>query len=47
MDPQRGRLLQRPRPRDRPRNDSTGDLTIWAGRGDTTFGSPAKLTAGW
>ncbi|MEU9856479.1 FG-GAP-like repeat-containing protein [Streptomyces sp. NPDC047974] len=29
------------------RNDSTGDLTIWAGRGDTTFGAPNVLTSGW
>ncbi|MEV4944319.1 FG-GAP-like repeat-containing protein [Streptomyces sp. NPDC053755] len=29
------------------RNDTTGDLTIWAGHGDTTFGTAAKLTGGW
>ncbi|GAA0274445.1 hypothetical protein GCM10010302_10100 [Streptomyces polychromogenes] len=29
------------------RNDNNGDLTIWAGRGNGTFGAPAKLTGGW
>ncbi|MFG2234585.1 FG-GAP-like repeat-containing protein [Streptomyces sp. NPDC048723] len=29
------------------RNDNNGDLNIWAGRGDTTFGTGVKLTGGW
>ncbi|MFE9481315.1 FG-GAP-like repeat-containing protein [Streptomyces spororaveus] len=29
------------------RDDNSGNLNIWAGRGDTTFGAAAKLTGGW
>ncbi len=29
------------------RNDNNGELNIWAGRGDTTFGTATKLTGGW
>jgi len=29
------------------RDDSTGTLAIWAGHGDTTFGTKAELTGGW
>ncbi|MFJ9342326.1 FG-GAP-like repeat-containing protein [Streptomyces sp. NPDC101733] len=29
------------------RDDSTGNLNIWAGRGDTTFAAASKLTGGW
>ncbi|MFJ1868743.1 FG-GAP-like repeat-containing protein [Streptomyces sp. NPDC088097] len=29
------------------RDDNTGNLNIWAGRGDTTFAAASKLTSGW
>jgi GDSL-like Lipase/Acylhydrolase family/FG-GAP-like repeat len=29
------------------RDDSTGALAIWAGHGDTTFGTKTELTGGW